>query len=137
MRGWTWRSRYSTHLHGLGTGIGEGVEGVQCGRESFCLAARTIFKDIECDVRDTRTGGYFLQEIEGIGGVVKKKLVRMVKVGACVPEWPDERDRGDILGREMQAKVRSWCGWCWRVIPGRLDYEFARQETRSKALEEK
>ncbi|KAL0476194.1 hypothetical protein QR685DRAFT_514726 [Neurospora intermedia] len=81
--------------------------------------------------------GYDRHEIEGIGGVVKKKLVRMVKVGACVPEWPDERDRGDILGREMQAKVRSWCGWCWRVIPGKLDYEFARQETRSKALEEK
>ncbi|KAK1780790.1 hypothetical protein QBC45DRAFT_407518 [Copromyces sp. CBS 386.78] len=81
--------------------------------------------------------GYERHEIEGIGGVVKKKLVRMVKVGACVPEWPDERDRGDILGREMQAKVRSWCGWCWRAIPGKLDYEFARQEARCKALEEK
>ncbi|KAK3392053.1 hypothetical protein B0T20DRAFT_362544 [Sordaria brevicollis] len=79
--------------------------------------------------------GYERHEIEGIGGVVKKKLVRMVKVGACVPEWPDERDRGDILGREMQAKVRSWCGWCWRAIPGKLDYEFARQEARRKELE--
>ena len=79
--------------------------------------------------------GYERHEIEGIGGVVRKKLVRMVKVGACVPEWPDERDRGDILGREMQAKVRSWCGWCWRAIPGKLDYEFARQEARRKALE--
>lgn len=79
--------------------------------------------------------GYERHEIEGIGGVVKKKLVRMVKVGACVPEWPDEWDRGDILGREMQAKVRSWCGWCWRAIPGKVDYEFARQEARRKELE--
>ncbi|KAK4219604.1 hypothetical protein QBC37DRAFT_409328 [Rhypophila decipiens] len=66
--------------------------------------------------------GYERHEIEGIGGVMKKKRLRMVKVGACVPEWADERAAGDILGREVNGKVRSWCGWCWRVIPGASDY---------------
>ncbi|KAK3944078.1 hypothetical protein QBC46DRAFT_375260 [Diplogelasinospora grovesii] len=70
--------------------------------------------------------GYERHEIEGIGGVMKKKLLRMVKIGACVPEWEDEKARGEILGREVQGRVRSWCGWCWRVIPGKKDFEMAK-----------
>jgi hypothetical protein len=65
--------------------------------------------------------GYDRHEIEGIGGVVKKKLVRMVKVGACVPEWGDEKEMGKFLVREQEGKARSWCGWCWRVVPGVKD----------------
>ncbi|AEO63468.1 256ac23a-9a33-4183-9ee1-fb480e5b72b6 [Thermothielavioides terrestris] len=80
--------------------------------------------------------GYERHEIEGIGGVMKKKLVRMVRVGACVPEWEDERAKGDILGREMQGLRRSWCGWCRRVIPSRKDYEMDRQaEGKGKGKE--
>ncbi|KAK3995128.1 hypothetical protein QBC44DRAFT_321260 [Cladorrhinum sp. PSN332] len=71
--------------------------------------------------------GYERHEIEGIGGVVKKKLVRMVKVGACVPEWDDERAKGEIMGREVKGERRSWCGWCWRVIPSKVDYESDRR----------
>ena len=68
--------------------------------------------------------GYARQEIEGIGGVVKTKLVRIVRVGACVPEWEDERHgSGLVLGREVSGRARSWCGWCWRVIPGKRDLE--------------
>jgi len=74
--------------------------------------------------------GYEWHEIEGIGGVVKKKLLRMVKIGACVPEWEDERQKGEILGREIRGRRRSWCGWCWRVIPGQKDYEMATQATK-------
>ena len=70
--------------------------------------------------------GYERHEIEGIGGVVKTKRVRMVRVGACVPEWEDEKARGEILGREVQGRVRSWCGWCWRVVPGQKDYGTAK-----------
>jgi hypothetical protein len=65
--------------------------------------------------------GYARHEIEGIGGVMKKKLVRMVKVGACVPEWGDEKEANKSLAREQEGKARSWCGWCWRVIPGVKD----------------
>ncbi|KAF2965702.1 hypothetical protein GQX73_g7869 [Xylaria multiplex] len=51
--------------------------------------------------------GYARQEIEGIGGVVKTKLVRMMRVGACVPEWEDERNKGQILEREVSGGRRS------------------------------
>ncbi|KAK4168103.1 hypothetical protein QBC43DRAFT_310849 [Cladorrhinum sp. PSN259] len=81
--------------------------------------------------------GYERHEIVGIGGVVKKKLVRMVKVGACVPEWDDERAKGEILGREIKGTRRSWCGWCWRVIPSRDDYEFDRRGAPAGLAEEK
>ncbi|KAI2624979.1 hypothetical protein GGR54DRAFT_594365 [Hypoxylon sp. NC1633] len=67
--------------------------------------------------------GYARHEIEGIGGVVKTKLVRIVRVGACVPVWEDEKNNGKTLGREVQGRSRSWCGWCWRVIPGKKDWE--------------
>ncbi|CAJ2503295.1 Uu.00g106890.m01.CDS01 [Anthostomella pinea] len=74
--------------------------------------------------------GYARHEIEGIGGVVKTKLVRMMRVGACVPEWEDEKNKGEILGREVSGRSRSWCGWCWRVIPGMNDLE-AKGKTSS------
>ncbi|KAM0287252.1 hypothetical protein ACHAQH_000566 [Verticillium albo-atrum] len=61
--------------------------------------------------------GYERHEIEGIGGVVKKKLVRMVRVGACVPEWEDEKSKHKIMHRERSHQARSFCGWCYRVIP--------------------
>ncbi|KAI0012297.1 hypothetical protein F4779DRAFT_614746 [Xylariaceae sp. FL0662B] len=67
--------------------------------------------------------GYARHEIEGIGGVVKTKLVRIVRVGACVPEWEDEKSKGQVLEREVSGHSRSWCGWCWRVIPGKKDPE--------------
>lgn len=66
--------------------------------------------------------GYERHEIEGIGGRVKRKLVRMVRVGACVPEGVDETGSSSrVLGPEVRGDARSWCGWCWRVIPGRRD----------------
>jgi len=65
--------------------------------------------------------GYFQQEMEGIGGVVKKKVKKKVKVGATVWEFEDERASGKYLERESQGKLRSWCGWCGRVCPGEDD----------------
>ncbi|KAG5966096.1 hypothetical protein E4U57_003003 [Claviceps arundinis] len=66
--------------------------------------------------------GYERHEIEGIGGRVKRKLVRMVRVGACVPEWDDEKGCGSCaLAPELKGCARSWCGWCCRVIPGKSD----------------
>jgi hypothetical protein len=114
------------------------------------VAAREVEQEIDCDAEDARESdsnsraaspssspgsthvgtpgssgqmgpGYARHEIEGIGGVVKKKLVRMVKVGACVPEWGDEKEMGKFLVREQERRARSWCGWCWRVVPGVKD----------------
>jgi hypothetical protein len=145
---WKWRTRYLSSLGGLGVGIGEGVRGVACGLGGKCLAAREIEQEIDCDAEDARelelnsraatpssshgstTGsissgqmgpGYERHEIEGIGGVVKKKLVKMVKIGACVPEHTEEKNKGTYMVRESERKVRSWCGWCWRVVPGATD----------------
>ena len=67
--------------------------------------------------------GYLTQEMEGIGGVVKKKVKKRVKVGKTVREYEDEREKAEYLGRETRMENRSWCGWCDRVIPGKRDYE--------------
>lgn len=149
---WRWRSQYGEVLGGLGTGIGDGDRGVICGRESECCAAKEREQEIDCDAEDARDGhpspssspleafivgarhdrtpspslgpGYERHEIEGIGGVVKRKLVRMVTVGACVPEYEDEKGPGKrALLREIQGRERSWCGWCWRVVPGTKDLQ--------------
>jgi hypothetical protein len=66
--------------------------------------------------------GYLQQEVEGIGGVVKKKVRKKIKVGATVYEFEDERkDPRKYLEREASGKERSWCGWCGRVCPGEED----------------
>jgi len=65
--------------------------------------------------------GYARHEVEGIGGVVKSVGVRIIRVGGCVPEWEDEKQRGIIMGREASGQSRSWCGWCMRVILGNKD----------------
>lgn len=139
---WTWRTRYSCYLGGLGTGIGEGNEGIKCGRGDNCIAA----KDIEMEIDSAADGfssivwvdalndaaleswvdtgekaGYLTQEIEGIGGVVKKKVKKRVKVGKTVFEYEDERTAVAYLSREIRGQNRSWCGWCDRVIPGLED----------------
>lgn len=136
MRGWTWRTRYSTYLGGLGTGIGEGNEGVACGRGAQCLKYKEVEKEIDADASELAqavidedeghhwTGtSFFTQEIEGIGGVMKKKVKRVVRVGAVVKEYEDEREGGDFLAREKERKMRSWCAWCERVVPGGKDLE--------------
>jgi len=150
LRGWTWRTRYSTYLGGIGTGIGEGHEGVECGRGRACLAARIVEKEIDCDaeelaalraemdahsVEDNTLGAmegtgrrrwsgtsFWSQELEGIGGVMKKKVKKRIKVGATVREWEEERETGvPYLERERRGRDRSWCGWCERVVPGEAE----------------
>ncbi|OAT08695.1 hypothetical protein BDBG_04934 [Blastomyces gilchristii SLH14081] len=157
-RVWTWRTRYSPYLSGgLRTGMGEGWQGVKCGRGERCLAAEEIEMEVDCDVDDWmsddsehyrhqhnnnhRLGsnnggydnchlppqhgdghgggepGYLRQEIEGVGGVVKQKVKKRVRVGACVEEHEDEKGSESYLMREYLGEVRSWCGWCERVVP--------------------
>ncbi|KAL3470540.1 hypothetical protein BJX99DRAFT_48182 [Aspergillus californicus] len=153
-RVWTWRTRYSTYLGGLGTGIGEGCQGVKCGRGEGCLAGQEIELEVECEADESMansppdygyhfghrfeqpTGshnhthgkwedpeedepGYLRQEIIGIGGRVKQITKKRVMVGACVVEHEEERDTGNYLTREEEGAHRSWCGWCWRVIPAK------------------
>ncbi|KAL5340505.1 hypothetical protein BJX70DRAFT_361187 [Aspergillus crustosus] len=156
-RVWTWRTRYSTYLGGLGTGIGEGCQGVKCGRGENCLAAQEIELEVECEADEAmshsppdtgyhfgqrldqehtgsqvhtherwedpgeKESGYLRQEIIGIGGRLKQRAKKRVMVGACVVEHEDERDTGDYLVREEDGAHRSWCGWCWRVIPAKSE----------------
>ena len=143
---WIWRSRYSTHLGGIGTGIGNGAEGVKCGRGINCLAVREVEVEVDgegenvaayvedasatptepTDVSDTtvdgsKKTGYLHHEIEGIGGRVKKKVTARVRVGAVVDEYEDEGESINLLAREARGEKRSWCGWCERVVPGPND----------------
>jgi len=67
--------------------------------------------------------GYLRQEIEGIGGVVKKKVKKKIRTGATVWEFDDERESGKYLEREASGLQRSWCGWCNRVVMGKIDRE--------------
>lgn len=66
--------------------------------------------------------GYARHEVEGIGNKIKTVKVSMIRVGKGVPEWKDEKATGQSLRREISGEVRSWCGWCARVIPGEKDY---------------
>ena len=108
----------------------------------FCLGAQVV--DVDLELSSSLSGppglqglpvytpeylgddaGYWSQEVEGIGGVVKKKMRSRMKVGAPVREWEDEREGGQLLGREISGKERSWCAWCDRVVPGKADLENA------------
>ena len=156
-RVWVWRSKYSTRLGGgLGTGLGLGDQGQKCGRKKYCLATRdaTTIMESEYYTDDEQTPngydssrvhtpnitdsdhdsrpepGYFRQEIEGIGGKVKIKSKRLVKVGAIVYEFRDERISGKYLGREANGERRSWCSWCSRVCLSKDDHaEMAKAMT--------
>ncbi|SPO06645.1 uncharacterized protein DNG_09337 [Cephalotrichum gorgonifer] len=135
LRVWRWRSRYVLE------------RSIPCGREADCLNA--VEKEVEMDSAGERTPsvagassslqhpaplpppslseadgslhrpGYNIHEYEGSNGRVTNKTVVRVKVGRSVPEWHDERDVAQVLSREVEGKVRAWCGWCWRAIPGR------------------
>jgi hypothetical protein len=144
MHGWKWRTHYSAKLGGLGAGIGEGHEGVKCGRNKACLASRIVETETECSAdevailqrdaervdmeglgRSWEGTSYLAQEIEGVGGALKLKVKKRMRVGAVVKEYEDERKghRGGFLQREREGLVRSWCAWCERVIPGIKDTE--------------
>lgn len=71
--------------------------------------------------------GYLQQEMEGIGGVVKKKVKKKVHVGATVWEFDDERESGKYLEREASGVQRSWCGWCSRVVLGEQDRQQCKE----------
>ncbi|KAI9858447.1 MAG: hypothetical protein M1824_004314 [Vezdaea acicularis] len=155
LRVWRWRTRYA-NLGGLGTGIGEGNEGVKCGLGAQCIAATEVEVEVDIDdagplnthtssssnsasssksstSSDTSMNGavtddeeetavkgpiYGTHEIEGIGGVVRRKAIKKVRIGACVEELEDEREgRCEYMARETSGEERSWCAWCWRIVP--------------------
>lgn len=141
VRGWSWRTRYTHYLGGVGTGAGEGNEGVECGRKGVCLGARLVeHETCEQDIpivskfhagnpspspsihERWRGTSYLAQEIEGIGGVLKVKHKKQVRVGECVKLYEDERDKSiQYLEREVSGQLRSWCSWCDRVVLGDKD----------------
>ncbi|KAK4503533.1 hypothetical protein PRZ48_004448 [Zasmidium cellare] len=149
VRGWKWRTRYS-HCGGMGAGLGEGNEGVECGRTRDCLAARMVEKDVECCAEELAAlqmemskaegqgrhwngSSYSTQEIVGIGGKVKTKVKKRVPVGAIVKEYEDERETEQFLGREQSGANRSWCSWCSRVVVSKKDMDGATRSTDSIA----
>lgn len=77
--------------------------------------------------------GYARHEVEGIGNKIKTIKMSMIRVGCCVPEWEDEKTPGQALRREVGGEVRSWCGWCDRVIPSKKDHAADGQRRSSTA----
>ena len=65
--------------------------------------------------------GYWNLEVEGLGGVVKKKVRKRERVGGTVRESEEECRGGEVLRRERDGEERAWCAWCHRVVPGRED----------------
>ncbi len=77
--------------------------------------------------------GYLWREVEGLGGVVKKKVRKRERVGGTVREWEDEREgRDEVLEREKRGVERSWCGWCGRVVLGERDLDGREEGGRSR-----
>lgn len=124
----------------MDVGVTDVERGIPCGREADCLGA--VEKEVEMDSAGEKTpspafaavtsswppppvpplsdpdrSGYSVHEYEDASGRVSNKTVVKVRVGRSVPEWHDEKAKKRILGREVDGRVRSWCGWCWRVIP--------------------
>lgn len=99
-----------------------GGEGGQ-GGEGFAPAPGKCDEHVGDGGGGPEKAGYWRQEIEGIGGVVKRKVKRRVKVGRAVREYEDERECAGYLEREGRGEERSWCGWCWRVVPGVRDLD--------------
>lgn len=138
-RGWAWRTRYSRYLDGLRTRIGEGYQGVKCGRVEFCLAAQEIEVEIDCHPNewmadqldyghdtDYHNGPTPSRVIEGREGRDEEKplspvVKRRLRIGACVDEHENERETTGYLLREQSGQDRSWCGWCSRIVPGEKD----------------
>ena len=83
--------------------------------------------DSELEARSYPKPGYLRQEIEGIGGIVKRKVKKKVHVGATVWEFDDERESGKYLEREASGVQRSWCGWCSRVVLGERDRQQCKE----------
>jgi hypothetical protein len=69
-----------------------------------------------------RGTSYLAQEIEGIGGVLKVKHKKQVRIGECVKLYEDEREKAvQYLEREVTGKLRSWCSWCERIVMDEKD----------------
>lgn len=97
---------------------GEGVNGDGSGADSSDGSGRRAGSGERREM-----AGYYSQEVEGIGGVVKKMIKKRFRVGRTVIEHEDERARNVYLDREAKGVERSWCGWCDRVILGKKDLE--------------
>jgi hypothetical protein len=130
--GWTWRNKYSAYV-----GVAEGNKGVECGRRSACLAARLVEQETDCNASDLQEmdkeatgrswegGGFVAQEVEGVGGIVKMKVKKLVLVGAEVDGLDDDVGDDDSYCKKAEKRLqkgeRSWCSWCERVVPGAND----------------
>lgn len=157
------------------------LETVPCALGSSCLAAQVVDTKVAVEYDDTspslatetvlpsrlwpgswspeRMPGYSMQEMEGVGGLMKRTKTSRVLVGApvlgCAPSARDAFDPSSTLeelrrskggagssagpaaalsplarpssttnrGEERLSQVRSWCGWCRRVVPSTADRE--------------
>ena len=122
---------------------------MKCARGKECLGAKDVEVEFDCTstppasssssgssgsesdqgdgggtpLAEKEEAGYWRQEVEGLGGIVRKKYRKRERVGGTVREWEDEREGAEVLGREKRGEERSWCGWCGRVVLGGRDLD--------------
>ena len=94
---------------------------IECDADELAALESEMAK-AETEGRQWAGSSYTTHEIVGIGGKVKKKIIKKMRVGVIVKEYEDERKTGKFLRREQEGANRSWCSWCARVVPGKKDF---------------
>lgn len=107
---------------GSASGGGGGGGGDHAGDTAATLVSPPAVRQGGHDSPSAKEGaGYWNLEVEGLGGVVKKKVRKRERVGGTVRESEEECRGGEVLRREKDGGERAWCAWCHRVVPGRED----------------
>lgn len=117
-RVWAWRTRYSTYLGGLGTGIGEGCQGVKCGRGEDCLAAHETELEVVSEADEDALASDNLHNHHGLSSPAYNNTNTNNRTNASAT--PDEEEPGyfrqEIIGIggrfKQKIKKRVLVGAC-------------------------
>ena len=129
---WRWRTRYSRE--GIGTGIGEGTEGVKCARGPACLAAQEIEVELDCGPDEEPLA----TPLEQVQASDVPPLEMMSGAGDSGSGTPTHDDRGEAgymrqeiegIGGVLHGKVKK------RVRVGRPVREYEDERDNAKFLQ--
>lgn len=129
-RVWAWRTRYSTYLGGLGTGIGEGCQGVKCGRGEDCLAGH----ETELEVVSEADEDALSSPSDHLHNHANTNTNTNVNTNRSNASTPDEEEPGYFrqeiigIGGRFKQKVKK------RVLVGACVVEYEDERDSGKYL---